>query len=598
MALVLRRAPLGLLFALLGSLPAAFPAAARADEGWLVERLAIHYEIRADGSMAAVEVIDADFGSVERHGIFRDIPFRFAWDGTRDREYDIRLDGVTSVGGKRLRVESTTADGTRRFRIGDPKVTVSGRQEYRIGYRVNGALNPFPDHDELYWNATGVWPVAIRLATVVVDAPGGINRVACFQGPSGSTQPCRSRFTPTEAVFSATRPLASGEQLTIVAGLEKGAVADPQPILVARPRTLTQFFDRSPFFLSVMVLGFAAAVGGIGSLWWRIGRDRRYISLHYLSGDSAEERVPLVGSDPIVVEFEPPDHVRPAEIGLLFDERADTLDVTATIIDLAVRGYLTITELPGKGWFGKTDWRLERAKEADAELLDYEREVLAGLFGDRTACTLSDLKNHFYKALARAKRALYADGVARGWFPRNPETVRTIWTVAGIAASGAGVALVILLGRRWGAGLLGAPVVAAGLLLLMVARAMPRRTADGRELMRRVLGFARYLRTAEQQQQAFAERANIFTSYLPYAIVLKCVDKWARAFKDIDLQRATAGWYVGSSRGFDPVGFSSGLSGFSSSVSSAIASTPGGSGSSGFGGSSGGGGGGGGGGSW
>jgi uncharacterized membrane protein len=128
---------------------------------------------------------------------------------------------------------------------------------------------------------------------------------------------------------------------------------------------------------------------------------------------------------------------------------------------------------------------------------------------------------------------------------------------------------------------------------------MPRRTAKGTHMMRRTLGFAKYIRTAEAHQQAFAERANLFTEYLPHAIAFKCVDKWAAAFQDIDLQQATGTWYHGATA-FDASSLSSSVGSFSSSVSSAIASTPGGSGGSGFsgGGSSGGGGGGGGGGSW
>ncbi len=224
--------------------------------------------------------------------------------------------------------------------------------------------------------------------------------------------------------------------------------------------------------------------------------------------------------------------------------------------------------------------------------------MLDGLFDSGSTRKLSDLKNTFYKDLARAKTALYTDAVERGWFPRNPNSVRTAWLVGGAAVDGLGTALVFFLGTRWGAGLVALPVLAAGTLLIVVSRAMPRRTAQGREATRRALGFARYITTAERHQQAFAERENIFTSYLPYAIAMKCVDKWARAFQDIDLQRATAAWYVGTGR-FDAGSFSSNLATFSSSVSSAIASTPGGSGGSGFsGGSSGGGGGGGGGGSW
>jgi uncharacterized membrane protein YgcG len=574
-----------------------------ADEGWIIDRMDVQLAIRGDDTIDATEALDVDFRDLQRHGIFRDIVALQNFDEASNRSYDIDLQNVTDAAGRRLQVKDTREGSLRRFRIGDPDRTLSGQQTYRIHYRLGGALNGFPDRDELYWNATGTWPVAIARAAIHVSAPANaIERVACFQGPAGSREPCQSTFTPAEATFTATRRLTEREQLTIVVSLRKGAVAAPVPHLVAKPRDVLHFFDRTPAWLSLMIVGFAIALGGVGTLWWRLGRDRRYTSIHYLSEDTQQERVPLFASDPVVVEFEPPDNIRPGQMGLLFDERADTLDVTATIVDLAVRGYLRITELPKTGvlaWFGKPDFQLDRLKEADSKLAAYERIVLDGLFDSSPTRKLSDLKNTFYTDLARAKSALYDDAVERGWFPRNPNAVRTTWVVVGAAVDAAGTGLVFYLGSRWGAGLVALPIVAAGTLLILVSRAMPRRTAKGREATRRALGFARYIKTAEQHQQAFAERANIFTSYLPYAIAMHCVDKWARAFRDIDMQRATAAWYVGTSPRFDATTFSSSLGTFSSSVSSAIASTPGGSGSSGFsGGSSGGGGGGGGGGSW
>jgi uncharacterized membrane protein YgcG len=573
----------------------------RADEGWTIERFDIRYAIQGDGTVQVHEAVDVDFRGLSKHGILRDIVYLLEYDQTNNREYDIDLGSVTNAAGSRLNVKTTSEGNLRRFRIGDANIEVSGNQSYRIDYELRGALNGFPDHDELYWNASGTWPVPVEVLRVTVTAPSGaIERVSCFQGFSGSTEPCDARHTPDEATFSATRALSSGEQMTIVTAIRKGVVASPAPILVRRARDITQFFDWTPGFLSATAAGFLAAFGGIGALWWRVGRDRRYVSLHYLAQDTKEERVPLFRSDPIVVEFEPPDRMRPGQMGLLIDERADTLDVTATIVDLAVRGYLTIKELPkeGWGWFSNTDWELTRSKPADAELLEYERVILDGLFDAGSSRKLSDLKNKFYEDLAQAKRALYADAVSRGWFPRNPNTVRNVVRGLGYASAVGGVFLMFLLGRRWGAGLVALPVIAGGLVLAMISRAMPRRAAAGREALRRALGFARYIKTAETTQQAFAERANIFTSYLPYAIVFKCVDKWARAFSDIDVQKATASWNTGTSR-FDSGTFSSNLAGFSSSVSNTIASTPGGSGGSGFsGGSSGGGGGGGGGGSW
>jgi hypothetical protein len=584
------------------------PAAA-ADEGWIIERLRIALEIRPDGTLAALEAIDVDFRGLSRHGIFRDMAYVFDYDATQLREYEIDLASVTSAEGRRHQVQSSTAGATRRFRIGDPNRTISGKETYRLAYHVRGALNGFPDHDELYWNATGTWPVRIATASVVVKAPAGaIDRVDCFQGPRGSTEHCAARFAEDEASYTATRPLVEGEQMTIVAGLRKGAVADPVPKLVARLRGMggasgalgatAPFFEPAPRFVALMAVGFAAALSGVGWLWWRIGRDRQYVALYQTGRDAGpDEAVPLGGARPIAVEFQPPDGIRPGQMGLLVDERADTLDVTATIIDLAVRGYLTITELPKSGWFSAKDWQLDRVKDA-GPLLEYERLVLNGLFDAGQSRKLSELKNKFYDDLSKAKTALYRDAVDRKWFPRNPESVRTIFRVAGIFGILAGVALTLLLGAKWGAGLVGLPVVAGGLALAIAARGMPRRTAAGRDLMRRTLGFARYIRTAETHQQAFAERANLFTEYLPYAIAFKCVDGWARAFKDIDLQEATARWYSGTTP-FTTGSFASSLGSFSSSVSTAIASTPGGSGSSGFsGGSSGGGGGGGGGGSW
>ena len=577
------------------------------DDGWAIDRLEIRYDIQPDGTVVVHESIDVDFDGLSRHGIYRDIRKRLIYDATRLREYDIDLIRVTNAAGQPLRVKTTEPDDLVRFQIGDPDRTVSGKQAYRLEYTIGGALNGFPDHDELYWNAID-WPVPVRVARVVVRAPGAaIDRTRCLQGAVGATADesadtpsCRSGVRNGEGQYTSLRPIAAGEQMTIVAWLRKGAVADPSPRLMARPRSgVGQLFELTPANIAMAGGGLLLMIGFVGRLWWKIGRDRHYVSLVRSSADASEAAVPLFGARPIGVQFEPPDRLRPAQIGLLIDERADTLDVTATIIDLAVRGYLTITEIPKEGWFGKTDWRLTRVKESDADLLEYERIVMTGLFGGKRERLVSELKDKFYTHLAKAQKALYADAVTRRWFPRSPNSVRTVSVVLGLLAVMVGFGLTMLLAVSFGAGLIGVPVIVGGLMLMLLSRAMPRRTAAGRDLMHRALGFAKYIQTGEARQQAFPERAQIFTAYLPYAIVFKSVDRWARAFKDIDTQAATAGFYTGAST-FDAMRFTSNISSFSTSVSSSLSSTPGGSGSSGFGGggSVGGGGGGGGGGSW
>ncbi len=595
------------LFLVLGILAFAISPVA-ADEGWIVERMRVNIDVRPDGLLQFVEYVDVDFHQLERHGIFRDLRYRLAHDASNVRQYGIKLGRVTN-GGAATPVEVTREGSVVRFKIGDPDRTISSRTTYEISYTVASVFNGFADHDELYWNVTGAWPVPIAATSVVVRLPeDGVQRVACFQGPAGSTEPCSARFTVREAVFATTRELHETEQMTIVVGMRRGIVPEPRPELLPNPLFGSTLFDRTPGLIASSALMFIAVLGGLGTLWWREGRDRRYISQYYLTQSTEEETLPVLASETAGVEFEPPEKLRPAQMGVLLDERADIRDVTATIIDLAVRGYLRITELPKEGWFGSQDWRLDQLKEADDTLLAYERKVLESLFAGASAtehsviasCKLSSLKKKFYTHLEDIKKALYADAVTHRWFARNPDTVRKAYFLAGAVTAGISVFLTMALGRALGAGLIGLPVGLAGVLLMLFSGAMPRRTAAGRDMMRRSLGFAKYIKTAETRQHEFAERANIFAEYLPFAIVFKCVDRWARTFRDMAIPASANGWYVGQGHGqFNASTFSSNLNSFSSTVSSAITSTPGGSGKSGFsGGSSGGGGGGGGGGSW
>ena len=187
----------------------------------------------------------------------------------------------------------------------------------------------------------------------------------------------------------------------------------------------------------------------------------------------------------------------------------------------------------------------------------------------------------------------------RRFFVARPDLVRGATVVLALMLAVGGGVLTYLLGTTLGWGLMGVAVVLVGVVLLGFHRAMASRTALGREVMLKTLGFRLYMNTAEKYRQQFAEKGEIFTQLLPYAIVFGCVSRWAKAFEGIDTS-ASNGWYVGTVP-FQAALLSSSLESMNSSLSSAIASAPPSSGSgSGFGGGgfSGGGGGGGGGGSW
>jgi uncharacterized protein (TIGR04222 family) len=315
-----------------------------------------------------------------------------------------------------------------------------------------------------------------------------------------------------------------------------------------------------------------------------------------------EERVGIGDADAEApVEFAPPEGLRPGQIGTLLDERANTLDVTATIVDLAVRGYLRIEEIPKTWLLGKPDWKLVRLTppgESEADLLQYERTLLTKLFATGDEVLLSELKNTFAPSLHAVQEAMYRDVVKKGWFREQPDKVRARWIGIGLLALVLSAVATFVLATQLRLGLLGVPLIVAGLMLLIGASRMPARTAKGTALTRRVRGFRVVIEKAETHMSRWAEEAGVFTRYLPFAIVFGATEKWAKAFESIGAGQPDTTWYV-SSRPFVYHEFASSLDGFAVSTSGMIASTPGGSGGSGFsGGSSGGGGGGGGGGSW
>ena len=581
---------------------------AEADEGWVITSFDASYVINQNGTVDVVEDIRVDFGTLEKHGILRDIPVEYDFDADHTRHIDIDVISVDD-GERSTRYETTRQGDYLNLRIGDPDVLVNGPQRYRITYRIIAGLNSHPGWDELFWNVTGnLWPVRIEAATATIIAPA-ITEVTCFQGPEGSTALCDSSISGSTAQFTMTQPQSEYGGLTLVVALPKGAVDVQEPVLEEKQSAEEQIRDFIGLGPVQIVLTIVLGVGALIAVlryWWLAGRDRWLGDLQYLTGDTRERHRPLFARESVVREYEPPSEkrggrrYRPAELGTLLDERADTLDVSATIVDLAVHGYLRITEVPKKWLFGSTDYRLERLKPRDDALLVYEGQLLDGLFEDGDMVQMSDLKNEFYKTLAKVKKQLYTQVTSKDrFFPLNPETMRTTHAIAGLVLAGIGIGAIVALGTYLGAGIIGLPIVLGGLLLLLLSRAMSRRTGRGREVYRRMLGFREFMTVAETDRQRFNEEAGLFQEYLPYAIVFGCVDKWAKVFEDLGINPGTTGWYV-STHAFAPLAFSRNLESFSSSMSSAIASTPGGSGGSGFGGGgfSGGGGGGGGGGSW
>jgi uncharacterized membrane protein YgcG len=599
-----RIALVGLAF-VAAALVSATPAAGQGFTPESTPRFDVRIVIEPSGTLEITETIVQDFGDIPRHGILRSIPNRQQVDDRFDRVYPIEVVSVRTSEGTPDDLQTTEENGTFVIRIGDPDVTITGEHTYTIAYRVEGAMNGFETHDELYWNAIGTeWEQPVGLMRVRVEGPAPIDRIACYQGPFGSTLGCtREQIKDGAAVF-VQENLGSFTAMSVVVALPPATVASTAPILEER-WSLARAFSLTPWTVGGALALMVLLVGGFAWLMWKRGRDVRFTGSQVdqvMGGPegAGTQAVPLFESGTAPVEFAPPEDVRPGQVGTLVDEEANTLDVSATIVDLAVRKYLVIEELPKKWLLGKPDWKLTRlSADADA-LLPYERALLNGLFQDGTEVELSDLRKTFAARLQKVKDALYKDVVDRKWFRHRPDQVRMVWYGIGTVVLLAGIGITVLLAVRTKLALLGIPFALGGLLMLFGAKRMPARTAKGTAITRRVNGFRVVIETAEEHTARWAEQENVFTRFLPYAIVFGVTDKWAKAFESLgQLPADDMSWYV-STRPFAYVAFADSLDSFAVNTSGVISATPSGSGGSGFGGGgfSGGGGGGGGGGSW
>jgi hypothetical protein len=276
------------------------------------------------------------------------------------------------------------------------------------------------------------------------------------------------------------------------------------------------------------------------------GRDSRVVAQKAAEGDHA----PVAGT-----EFEPPDGVRPGQIGTLIDEQADVIDVTATIVDLAVRGYLLIEE-EDREVTGKLDWELQRLQRPVNDLLPYEQLLLDALFtapdgSPRAAVKLSALGGTFSAQLAKVRSAMYADVVQQGWFARRPDTVRSRWTIAGFVLTGLGIAATIALALFTDLALIGLAVIVAGAALAYGGQYMPAKTARGATVLAHTIGFRAFLergQIAADGQGAPQQRIALFSRFLPYAVVFDLVPMWAKTVEDAGIREKGADnlyWYEG-----------------------------------------------------
>lgn len=489
---------------------AAAPGPAQAKD-WRIENMDVVLDVQKDGDILVEETVTFAFeGSFSFVG--RVIP-----TGNLDDLSDIQVfqNGQPLPTGLGPGSWDTFMEGKDRVIQVNFNLTDTS-ESWTFRYRAEGGIHFFDEGDEVRWYVFDAdTPVPIDRVAVTVRLPSPVPEDkllgAVQTGPS------------VEESFSSPAP-----------GTLRYEAANFPPytnfwIVAGFPKDVVEFHWTWRRFAAFAVprVGFVLPIItflGMILIWRRRGRDDpQRVFAKYVS--------------------EVPSDLPPGVAGALLDEKVDVKEVVATIVDLARRGYLEIIEeKEDRILFDKQRTVFQKLRPFD-DLPLYERKVAEALFevsGSRVST--DQLKNKFYKHVDPICTEIYTEVTRRGFFSKNPSTVRTNYTILALAvALVLGLLTVILFVGEvpgWGFFLVGSAFSAA--IVLAFARVMPQRTPRGAQEQGRWEAFRNYLRDLGRYDDLATARET-FERYLPYAVAFGVERDWVRRFQDIEVPGPT--WY-------------------------------------------------------
>ena len=536
------------LFLLLG----AAPAFAR---NWRIADFHTVATIGADGSASISEDITCVFFG-QYQGIYRDIPIEYPGPNGTNYTLFLTVRGVTDGQGNSLKYEKSRKGPYLHLKIYVPGATDTTRT-VRILYEAPNAIRYFDDHDEFYWNVTGNdWPVPIDHASAVVAFPpaaAGSLRAQAFTGVYGSRdQEATAVVKGSNVFFETSNPLPMRGGLTIDVYLPKGILAQPSSL------TRIGWFLRSNSILFLPVFAFAVMF----TMWWYKGKDPR-------SGLS------------VAPMYEPPKGMTPAEVGTLVDDSVDPRDITSTVVDLAVRGYLKIEETNERHLiFSNKDYVFHVLKGSGewTNLASHEHVLMQHMFdGGGDTCRLSSLKNHFYTAVPVIKQDIIAELRNKNMYTIDPDSAKG-YVVGAALLIGVPFVLLQVLGVVdffLSPAMAVVGIVLAAIIVLLFGWQMTAKSLLGQRTKVAVLGFQEFMNRVDADRLKRMP-PDTFEKYLPYAMALGVEHHWAQAFKDIIKEPPS--WYYSPTGygpyGWNPIFFTNSMHSMSSDMHSVMVSAP------------------------
>jgi len=534
--------------------PVLAPVAHAQDQTLVWQRFDVDIEVMHDGTFTVAEHQQIRFTSGTFHGGYRNIPinnFDYIddWAIKDDAGNVYALTNSSSEDPYTFTVDQQSGQYVINWYF--PGIS-NTTQTYTLSYQVHGGLRFYEKGDQVWWKAIyrdRSFPVLDGKVRVIVPDGATIQQWSAYINDADA----RGSATATllegnqAIVYELQRRLDAGEELEVRVEFTPGIVDGTAPAwqaaadaAAAQRAQQIAFQNRwgPPTTLALCAFALLFLFGGpalVYLLWYRRGRDKPVTQV--------AEYLP-----------EPPSPLAPGMAGTLLDERVDMEDIIATLVDLARRKAISITEVKEEGFLRTgTDFTYRRER-TDVPMMEYETKLLDAVFGQSDQRDLSDLKNKFYTKLDGIKRAMYDEVVKEGYFPRNPDSVRSQFGCLGMAllavAALVGFTMFAIFSSLSDYGF--APAVGLGITaiaLIVVAQYMPRKTDKGSEEAARWQAFKTYLRKIDKYSN-IEEQKEIWDRYLPYAIAFGIDREYMDKFAQVDAP--IPGWYFPSPTLYGP----------------------------------------------
>ena len=383
------------------------------------EQYSLSANVHPDGTMDVEIDIDYDFQDEESRGIFltyytrqeiEDDPDHLRVIRYRDVEVSSSTDASTNV-------EAKEEDGNYTIRIGDEdKADLTGVHSYQVSFTVEGIPNPGvgeDGEDEIYWNVIGAeFNERVENIRVEVTAPNAPAQVKCHTGFSASDEECNSAKVDGDTAVFTQDVVHSGRLLTVAAEYEPGTFPSAEILTTRAPSMGGPELAK---IAGAIVLALAVVIAVPRR---RKKRDEAYEGLPPgvipdKPGAAPTTTAPRKENFP--VRFEPPEKISPATTALLVNKRFESSDLPITIIDLAVRGFVTI-DVDKKG-----NWTFQSTGTEAKVGNRHEKQVLAAITArGKQPTKIKDLPKSAKRKLYYEQSKLMRDATSTGLFEKRP----------------------------------------------------------------------------------------------------------------------------------------------------------------------------------